>query len=66
MTRIDVAAADAAVRKMHGLCSDCQQQREQDEQLALNQSLGIPAQENIPLEKSIEPSAPGNLPAAPN
>jgi outer membrane protein TolC len=63
MTRIDVAAADAAVRKMHGLVLTAEQQREQ-EQLALNQSLGIPAQENIPLEKSIEPSAPGNLPAA--
>jgi len=62
MTRIDVAAADAAVRKMHGLVLTAEQQREQ-EQLALNQSLGIPAQENIPLEKSIEPSAPGNLPA---
>lgn len=62
MTRIDVAAADAAVRKMHGLVLTAEQQREQ-EQLALNQSLGIPVQENISLEKGIEPSAPENLPS---
>jgi outer membrane protein TolC len=62
MTRIDVAAADAAVRKMHGLVLTAEQHREQ-EQLALNQSLGIPAQENISLEKGIEPNAPENLPS---
>jgi len=51
------------VRKMHGLVLVAEQQREQ-EQLALNQSLGIPAQESIPLKKAIKPSAPSNLPSA--
>ena len=63
MTRIDVAAADAAVRKMHGLVLVAEQQREQ-EQLALNQSLGIPAQESIPLKKAIKPGVRRNLPSA--
>jgi outer membrane protein, heavy metal efflux system len=63
MTAIDVAAADAALRKNHTLVLTTEQQREQ-ERLALNQSLGISDQQSIPLEKIIEPAAPKNLPSA--
>jgi outer membrane protein TolC len=63
MTAIDVAAADAALRKTHTLVLTTEQQREQ-ERLALNQSLGISDQQSIPLEKIIEPAAPKNLPSA--
>ena len=63
VTRIDVAAADAALRKLHGLVLTVEQQREQ-EQLALNQALGISDQRTIPLENGIEPSTPANLPSA--
>ena len=63
MTRIDVAAADAAVRKMHSLVLSAEQQRE-EEQLALNQALGFPAEQNIPLKKSIAPGAVAQLPSA--
>src|SRR5690242_4735532 len=63
MTRIDVAAADAAVRKMHSLVLSAEQQRE-EEQLALNQALGFPAEQNIPLKKSIAPGAVAKLPSA--
>src|SRR5215472_15297271 len=63
MTRIDLAAADAALQKMHTSVLTTEQQRE-EERLALNQSLGFSDEEPVPLEQGIEPPSPKRLPAA--
>src|SRR5215831_6844823 len=63
MTRIDLAAADAAMQKMHTTVLTTEQQRE-EERLALNQSLGFADEQRIPLEQGIEPPSPKRLPAA--
>ena len=63
MTRIDLAAADAAVQKIHTMVLTAEQQRE-EERLALNQSLGFADARQIPLEQTIEPPSLKRLPAA--
>ncbi|TMA95208.1 MAG: TolC family protein [Deltaproteobacteria bacterium] len=63
MTRIDLAAADAALQKMHISVLTTEQQRE-EERLALNQSLGFSDEQNLPLEQNIEPPSPKRLLAA--
>ena len=63
MTRIDLAAADAALQKMHTSVLTTEQQRE-DERLALNQSLGFSDEQPVPLEQNIEPPSPKSIPVA--
>ena len=63
MTRIDLAAADAALQKMHTSVLTTEQQRE-EERLALNQSLGFSDEQPIPLEQNIEPPSPKSIPVA--
>ena len=63
MTRIDLAAAEAALQKMHATVLTTEQQRE-GERLALNQSLGFSDEQGIPLEQGIEPPSPKHLPAS--
>ena len=63
MTRIDLAAADAALQKMHTSVLTTEQQRE-EERLALNQSLGFSDEQPVPLEQNIEPPSPKSIPAA--
>ena len=63
LTRIDLAAADAALQKMHITVLTTEQQRE-EERLALNQSLGFPDEQSVPLEQQIEPPSSKSLPAA--
>ena len=55
MTMVDLAAAEAALQKIHASVLTTEQQREQ-ERLALNQSLGFPAEEIVPLEQNIAAS----------
>lgn len=62
MTIIDSAAAEAALQRVHASVLTTEQQREQ-ERLALNQSLGFPPQEIVPLEQKIEPPSLKSLPS---
>ncbi|HUK91388.1 MAG TPA: TolC family protein, partial [Blastocatellia bacterium] len=62
MTRVDLAAADAAMQKIHTAVLTTEQQRE-EERLALNQSLGFADDQQIPLEHGIEPPSLKRLPA---
>ncbi len=62
VTMVDLAAAEAALQKIHASVLTTEQQREQ-ERLALNQSLGFPAEEIIPLEQNIEPPVLKTLPS---
>jgi outer membrane protein, heavy metal efflux system len=62
VTMVDLAAAEAALQKIHASVLTTEQQREQ-ERLALNQSLGFPAEETIPLEQNIAPPALQTLPS---
>jgi outer membrane protein, heavy metal efflux system len=52
VTAVDLAAAEAALQRLRATALSTEQQRE-DERLALNQSLGFPAEQTLPLEKSI-------------
>ena len=52
VTVVDLAAAQAALQRVHSTVLSTEQQREH-ERLALNQSLGLPAKEIIPLEQKI-------------
>src|SRR5207253_3181968 len=63
MTRIDLAAADAALQKMHTTVLTAEQQRE-EERLALNQSVGFSDGQSLPLQQSIEAPSVKALPAA--
>jgi outer membrane protein TolC len=54
VTVVDLGAAEAAVQKMHTTVLTTEQQREH-ERLALNASLGFPANDLIPLEQNIAP-----------
>jgi outer membrane protein TolC len=63
MTRIDLAAADAALQKMHASVLTTEQQRE-EARLALNQLLGFPDQESIALEQPTAPRSSKSLPSA--
>jgi outer membrane protein, heavy metal efflux system len=63
VTVVDVAAAEAAVQKMHTTLLTTEQQREH-ERLALNESLGFPANDLIPLERDVAPPDVKTLPAA--
>ena len=57
VTRIDLAAADAALAKMRSTVLTAEQQRE-EERLALNQSVGFGDGRNLPIEKNFAvPSA---------
>ncbi len=62
VTRVDLAAAEAALQKMHASVLTTEQQREQ-ERLALNQLLGWPSGETLPLEEKIEPVFPNSFPS---
>ncbi len=62
MTVLDLAAAEAALQKMHASVLMTEQQREQ-ERIALNQSLGFPPEEIVPLEQKIEPPSLKSLPS---
>jgi cobalt-zinc-cadmium efflux system outer membrane protein len=63
MTRIDLAAADAAFQKMHSTVLTAEQQRE-EERLALNQSIGFPDEQTIPLEQNLGLPSVNGLPQA--
>ena len=63
VTVVDVAAAEAAVQRMHTTVLTTEQQREH-ERLALNEALGFPADDLIPLEPNIAPPEVKALPAA--
>jgi outer membrane protein TolC len=63
VTVVDLAAAEAAVQKMHTTVLTTEQQREH-ERVALNESLGFPANDLIPLEHDIAPPDVKALPAA--
>jgi outer membrane protein TolC len=63
VTTVDLAAAEAALQRILASVLATEQQREQ-ERLALNQSLGFPAGEIIPLEQNIAPPALKTLPSA--
>jgi len=56
MTRIDLAAADAALQKMHTQLTT-EQQRE-EERLALNQSLGFSDDQTRPIGTEYQPPSP--------
>jgi len=62
VTVVDLAAAEAALQKMHGSVLTMEQQREQ-ERVALNQLMGFPSEEIIPLEVKIRPPDPKLLPS---
>ncbi len=62
VTVVDVAAAEAAVQKMHTTVLTTEQQREH-ERLALNESLGFPARDLIPLEQNSRPPDLKGLPS---
>ncbi len=62
VTAVDLAAAEAALQKIHATVLTTKQQREQ-ERLALNQSLGFPPEKIVPLEQKIEPPLPNSLPS---
>ncbi len=59
---VDLAAAEAALQRLHSTRLTNEQQRE-DERFALNQSLGFPAGEIVPLEQNIAPPESNTLPA---
>lgn len=63
VTEVDLAAAQAALQKIQVSVLTKEQQREQ-ERLALNQSLGWPSGEILPLEEKIEPFLPNSLPSS--
>jgi cobalt-zinc-cadmium efflux system outer membrane protein len=63
VTVVDLTAAEAALQRMNATVLTIEQQRE-EERLALNQSLGWPAQDIIPLEQKIAPAGLKSLPAA--
>ena len=63
VTVVDVAAAEAAAQKMHTTVLTTEQQREH-ERLALNESLGFPADDLIPLEHDIAAPDVKAVPAA--
>jgi outer membrane protein, heavy metal efflux system len=52
VTVVDLAAAEAAVQRMHATVLTTEQQREH-ERLTLNESLGFPGDDLIPLEQNI-------------
>ncbi|HEY7320169.1 MAG TPA: TolC family protein [Candidatus Binatia bacterium] len=62
VTVVDLAAAQAALQRVHSTVLSTEQQREH-ERLALNQSLGLPAKEIIPLEQKIVPPELNPLPS---
>ena len=62
VTVVDLAAAEAAVQKMHTTVLITEQQREH-ERLALNESLGFPGNQLIPLEPDIAPPDVEALPS---
>lgn len=62
VTVVDLAAAEAALQRLHTTRLANEQQRE-DERFALNQSLGFPAEEIVPLEQNIAPPESNTLPA---
>ncbi len=63
VTVVDLAAAEAAVQKMHTTVLTTEQQREH-ERLALNESLGFPGNDSIPLEQNIASPDVKALPSA--
>jgi len=63
MTRIELAAADAALNKMHGTVLTTEQQRE-EERLALNQSVGFADERHLPLEQNFAVPSVTALPPA--
>jgi outer membrane protein, heavy metal efflux system len=61
VTVVDLAAAEAALQRITATVLATEQQRE-DDRLALNQALGFPAEEILPLEKNIAPPDVKTLP----
>jgi cobalt-zinc-cadmium efflux system outer membrane protein len=64
MTLVDLAAARAALRNAHDRVLLIEQRREQ-ERLILNQSLGLPPERRVVLQKNIELPSPSKLPSVP-
>ena len=62
VTIINLAAAQASLQKVHLQVLTIEQQREQ-ERLALNQTLGLPPEQHIPLPAHLEPPSPQTLPS---
>ncbi|MGB8991547.1 MAG: TolC family protein [Desulfobaccales bacterium] len=62
VTIINLAAAQASLQKVHLQVLTIEQQREQ-ERLALNQALGLPPEQHIPLPARLEPPSPQTLPS---
>jgi cobalt-zinc-cadmium efflux system outer membrane protein len=61
VTVVDLTAAEAALQQIHTTVLTTEQQREK-ERLALNQSLGFPAMQVVPLEQKIKPPDLKTLP----
>ena len=61
MTVIDLGAAETALRRANTLVIALEKEQEQ-ERLTLNAALGLPPQENIPIQAGITPSIPQPLP----
>ena len=62
VTIINLAAAQASLQKVHLRVLTIEQQREQ-ERLALNQALGLPPEQQVPLRARLEPPSPQALPS---
>ncbi|MCK9377604.1 MAG: TolC family protein [Syntrophobacterales bacterium] len=62
VTIINLAAAQASLQKVHLQVLTIEQQREQ-ERLALNQALGLPPEQDVPLPAHLEPPSPQSLPS---
>lgn len=63
MTIIDLSAAETAFQAARSSILTIEQQQEQ-ERLALNESLGLPPEQTVLLQKGIEPPAAQTLPTA--
>jgi cobalt-zinc-cadmium efflux system outer membrane protein len=62
MTIIDLAAADAALQRAHA-STLALEQREEQERLALNQTLGFPPEHTVPLQQDLKPPSFKTIPS---
>lgn len=62
MTIVDYSAAEAALQSAHSSALGIEQEWEQ-ERLALNETLGVPPEQRIPLQQDIQPPSMETLPS---
>lgn len=62
MTAVDLSAAESALKVVQLSMLTIEQQLE-EERIALNQSLGFPPEENVPIQQGIEPSFYQKIPS---